>query len=40
MKTIRFTPNGQNRTPEVVEALRQIADGTTIEFAQGIYGHL
>ena len=37
MKTIRFTPNGQNRTPEVVEALRQIADGTTIEFAQGIY---
>lgn len=34
---IHFTPNGQNRTPDVVEALLHAADGTTLSFAEGIY---
>lgn len=34
---IRFIPNGQNRTPEVVEALLHAADGTTLSFAEGTY---
>lgn len=36
-KQILFTPNGQNRTPEIVEALRNASDGTELIFFPGIY---
>ncbi len=35
--TIRFIPNGQNRTPEVVRALLHAAAGTTLFFEPGTY---
>lgn len=34
---ISFTPNGRNRTPDVVEALLHAADGTILSFAEGTY---
>ncbi len=37
MNRIVFSPNGQNRTPEVVEALRTAPDGTTLCFEPGVY---
>ncbi len=37
MNTICFQPNGENRTPEIVEALRNASDGTTLHFSPGVY---
>ncbi len=37
MHTLHFTPNGTNRTPEIMEALRSAADGTTLSFENGVY---
>ncbi len=37
MPNIFFTPNGENRTPEIVNAIRTAADGTTVFFAPGVY---
>jgi len=35
--TFNFTPNGQNRTPEVVSALLHAEDGTVLRFSAGTY---
>ena len=37
MNTIRFEPDGENRTPELVRALLHAQDGTTLSFAKGVY---
>ena len=37
MKQIYFTPNGKNRTSEVVETLLQAENGTEIIFEKGTY---
>ena len=37
MNTIRFEPDGGNRTPGLVRALLHAQDGTTLSFAKGVY---
>lgn len=37
MTTLHLTPNGKNRTPEIVEALRTANDDTTLCFENGVY---
>ena len=34
---IRFSPNGQNRTPEVVDTLLRAPDDCTLYFEEGVY---
>ncbi len=37
MKEIRFIPNGKNRTAEIVQALLQAEENTTVVFEKGVY---
>jgi len=37
MSVYRITPNGKNRTPELVQILLQAGEGTEIIFEQGVY---